>query len=109
MVKFKNVLVLLVRSLKLRPSVVVINVDALAVAVPVSVFDHETVLVVALVFTIFAGANLSAFTLTGNSKLSPTRLYGLLILYASFVIFSLVPCLIIPSSKSFHIGLLPLP
>ena len=71
---FKNVFAPLVRSIKLSPSTVSTNDVAFAVGVPDVDSDQETVLVVAPVDTILAGANLLALTSTGNSDFNPILL-----------------------------------
>ena len=71
---FKCVSVLSVRSIILSPSTVSMNDVAFAVGVPDVVSDQETVLVVAPVDTILAGANLLALMSTGNSVFNPILL-----------------------------------
>ena len=77
-------------------------VSASAPEVPLVVDVQLVDFVVAVVLIILAGAINSPLALTGSSYANPIRLYGLFSLYLLLVTFSLLPCLIIPCSKSVH-------
>jgi len=101
-VTFINVLPELWYSLIDKPSVA-INVFAFALGVPVTLCVHEILFVVDVVLIILAGGIRLPCASTGISYFNPILLKGFfLVLYLSFSILALVPCLIIPSSKSFH-------